>query len=253
MGSLLVATVVFASVLGGGLAGLALRSKLPEHHQDSDSKDVVKLIMGLIATISALVLGLLINSARISFATQESEVQQVGAGIGQLDHALAIYGPEAAEARNFLRQFVASDLKRIWPDDSGAAVKLSARSARDAGDELADRISSLSPRTKIQQGAKSRALQLLTQTGQTRRLLYDQTNSLLSWTFLAVMVSWLVALFVGYGLLTRYSAPVLAAMFVGAFCVAGAIFLIFDLNQPYSGLMKISSAPIRNALDQVDR
>ena len=250
MDSLPVAVLVFACVFGGGLTGLALHGKLPEHHQDSDSKEVVKLIMGLIATVSALVLGLLIYSARIAFTTQESEVQQVGASIGQLDHALALYGPETAEARTLLRQVVASELKRIWSIDSDAAVEPGAGSTRNAADELADRIAGLSPGTETQQRAKSRAQQLLEQTGVTRRLLYEQSNSLLSWMFLAVMVSWLVALFVGYGFLTRYNATVVAAMLVGAFCVSGAIFLILDMNRPYTGLMQISSAPIRNALDR---
>src|SRR5271165_4009536 len=104
MSSLLLATVVFGCAFGGGLIGILLHHKLPEHHQESDSKDVVKLVMGLVATIFALVLGLLIYSARISFATQESEVHQLGAGIGRLDRAFAIYGPETKEAREFLRQ-----------------------------------------------------------------------------------------------------------------------------------------------------
>jgi Na+/H+ antiporter NhaC len=253
MSSLLVATVVFGCAFGGGLAGIVLHGKLPEHHQQSDSKDVVKLVMGLIATIAALVLGLLIASAHSAFATQESEVQQLGVDIGQLNRVLALYGPEAKEARDLLRQIVAGELNKIWPNVGGAAVRLDAPPAREAGDELAERIAGLSPKTDLQQFAKSRALQLLVQMGETRRLLYEQSSSSLSLPFLAVLVSWLVALFVGFGLLTRYNATVFTALVVGAFCVAGAIFLILEMNRPYSGLMQISSAPIRNALDQIGR
>ena len=171
--------------------------------------------------------------------------------VGQLDKVLAIYGPETKEARDLLRHYVAGELNRIWPNDSGAAVKLGGPHALYPGDELFERIASLSPKTDIQQAGKNRALQIVAQLGEVHRLLYEQSNGLLSWSFLAVLVSWLVALFVGYGFLTRYNAAILTSLFVGAFCVASAIFLILDMNQPYSGLMHISSAPIRNALDQL--
>jgi len=253
MSSLLVATIVFGCAFGGGLVGIVLHHKLPECRQEDDSRDVVKLVMGLVASIFALVLGLLIYSARISFAAQESDVQQLGAGIGQLDHALAIYGPETKEARDLLREYVAGELNRIWPKDGDANVGLGPPSARDVGDELADRIASLSPKTDIQQLGKGRALQLVAQLGETRRLLAEQSSGLLSWSFLAVLVSWVTALFVGYGFLTRYNAVILTSLFVGASCVAGAFFLIVDMNRPYSGLMHISSAPVRNALDQIGR
>ena len=96
-------------------------------------------------------------------------------------------------------------------------------------------------------------MQLLVQLGETRRLLYEQSNGSLSLPFLVVLVSWLVALFVGFGLLTRYNATVFMALIVGAFCVAGAIFLILEMNRPYSGLMQISSAPIRHAMDAISQ
>jgi hypothetical protein len=253
MNSLFVATVVFACAFGGGLVGIVLHQKLPEHHLESDSKDAVKLVLGLVASVFALVLGLLIYSARISYGTQVSAVQHLGAGIGQLDQVLAIYGPETNETRDFLRQYVAGELNRIWPNDSGAAVKLSELPARHAADELAERIVSLSPQTEIQRHVKNRALQLVAQLAETRRLLYEESSGFLSWAFLAVLMSWLVALFVGYGFLTRYSAAILTALFAGAICVAGAMFLVVDVNLPYSGLMHISSAPIRNALDHIGR
>ncbi len=253
MTPLLVATIVFGCVLGGALAGIAIHRKLPERQQESDSKDVVKLVMGLIATIAALVLGLLIASAHSAYATQDSEVQQLGADIGQLDRVLAIYGPEANQARDLLHQIVAGELRRIWRNNRDPAVKLDAPPARAAEDELAARIAGLSPKTDVQQFGKSRALQLLVQMGQTRRLLYEQSGGSLSLPFLSILVSWLTALFVGFGLLTRYNATVLTALFVGAFCVSGAIFLILEMGRPYSGFMQISSSPIRNALDEIGR
>ena len=93
----------------------------------------------------------------------------------------------------------------------------------------------------------------MTTMGTTIRLLYEQAGGSLSWPFFVVLVFWLVVLFAGFGLYARRNATVIAALFVGALTVAGAIFLILEMNRPYSGLMEISSAPIRDALAQIGR
>ena len=248
MAPLLVALVVLGCAFGASVAGIVLHRKLPEHHQDAESKDVVKLVMGLIATMAALVLGLLIASAHGSYDTQESEVQRLGVDVVQLDRALAHYGPDATEARNLLRQVVADEIERNWPDHGGASAKVKLPPGRAAGENLYDQIVNLSPKTEAQRFGQGRALQLLTTMGETRRLLYEQSGGSISWPFLVILVSWVVALFFGFGLLAHYNATVLAALFVGALSVAGAIFLILEMNQPYSGLMRISSAPLRHAM-----
>jgi hypothetical protein len=246
MSALFVGLIVFACAFGGALLGIFLHRKLPVHHREADTKDVVKLVMGLIATIAALVLSLLIATAHSSYGTQESEVQALGVHIVQLDAILANYGPDAADARALHRQIVAAQLKRIWPDDG--ATNLRAPMSPAAGEDLMDRVANMPATTDAQRLAKSRALQLITQIGETRGLLYEQAGGSLSWPFFVILVFWVVMLFVGFGFLTRSNATVLVAFFVGALSVAGAIFLILEMNRPYSGLMQISSAPIRSAL-----
>jgi len=209
--------------------------------------------MGLMATIAALVLSLLIASAPTSYDTHASEVQRLGVRIVELDRVLAHYGPDTTEARNLLRQTVAAQLNQIWPNQGVATMNLGAPVAREAGEDLYDDLANLSPKTDAQRVGKGRALQLLTEMGETRRLLYEQAGGSLSWPFLVVLVSWLTFLFVGFGLLTNNNATVLTALFIGAFCVAGAIFLILEMNRPYSGVMQISSAPIRHALAEIGR
>ncbi len=108
MGSIAIGGIVFACTFGGALVGMMLRAVLPEHHVSPDSKDVVKLGMGLIATLAALVLGLLIASAKSSFDGQRTGFQQLAANLVLLDHALARYGPETKGAREALRRLVTS-------------------------------------------------------------------------------------------------------------------------------------------------
>lgn len=249
MSPLLVGLVVFVCTFCGALAGIALHYKVPLHHKEEDSKEVVKLVLGLIATISALVMSLLIATAHTAYVTQESEVQTLGVRIVQLDRVLASYGPDAAEARAIFRHLVAARLEQAWPNRGGARQGPGATHQSDQG--LVERVVGLQPATDGQRFAKSRALQLLTDIGDARQLLYEQAGGAISWPFLVVLVFWLVVLFVGFGFLARSNGTVLVALFVGSLSVAGAIFLVLDMNQPFSGLMHISNAPIRMALDAI--
>ena len=109
--------IALACVFGGALLGMALRRILPEHHLSADSKDVIKLGMALTATMSALVLALLINSAKGSYDTQRSEVTQLSANLILLDRVLAHYGPETRTARDLLSRTATGMIARIWPED----------------------------------------------------------------------------------------------------------------------------------------
>jgi len=253
MNSIQIAVLVFICVLGGAVAGMLLHGRLPTHHRDGDAKDVIKLVMGLIATIAALVLSLLIASAHSAYDTQESEVRQLAVHVALLDRLLAHYGPEAADARAVLKEVVAADVARIWPDEGVGSAKLPSPEARLRGEDMFGMIAGLSPHTDEQRFGQARALQLLTDMANTRRLMAEQAGGSLSWPFFVVLVFWLVMLFVGFGLFARFNATVFAAHFVGALSVAGAIFLILEMNRPYSGLMQISSAPIHRALEQLGR
>ena len=251
MNSTLIAVLVFVFVFGGALAGVSIR--VPAHHQDADTKDVVKLVMGLVATIAALVLSLLIASAHSSYDVQESEVQLLGAQLVQLDEVFAHYGPESSDARAQLRRMVKVELARLWPDAGAARAGMQGSQNYIPAEDLFDTVARLTPQSEAQRSAQARALQLMTSMGTTIRLLHQQAGGSLSWPFFVVLVFWLVVLFAGFGLYARRNATVIAALFVGALTVAGAIFLILEMNRPYSGLMKISSAPIRDALAPIGR
>ena len=254
MSPILVGLIVFGCTFCGALAGIALHRKLPLHHKEADSNDVIKLVLGLIATISALVMSLLIASAHTAYATQESEVQALGVHIVQLDRVFASYGPDAGESRKIFRHLVAARLEQAWPDRGGAKLGSSPlRVTRETDEELIAHVVNLQPTTDSQRFAKSRALQLLTDIGDARQLLYEQAGGSISWPFLVVLVFWLVVLFVGFGFLTRSNGTVLVALFIGSLSVAGAIFLVLDMNQPFSGLMHISNAPIRLALEAISQ
>ena len=115
MSATAIGLVVFVLVFGSALLGILVHKALPEHHLSADSKDVVKLGIALIATMSALVLSLLVASAKSAFDTRSNQLVQVSADIILLDRALARYGPETKDARSLLRNSVATVVERFWP------------------------------------------------------------------------------------------------------------------------------------------
>jgi hypothetical protein len=253
MSSLAVAALVFGCTFLGALAGLRLHTRLPDSHLDANSKDVIKLVMGLIATMAALVLGLLISSAHRSYDAQEAEVQQLGVHLFQLDRTLEQFGQDARDARSLLRQIVVAEVEYASTSDGAGVATDKPMKAQKEAAELFDKIASLSPKTDAQRFVQGQALRLLAGLGDTRLLLNEQARGSISWPFLVVLVFWLTVLFVGFGLFARRNPTVIAALFLGAISVAGAIFLILELNRPHGGVMQISIAPIRNALTQMTR
>jgi hypothetical protein len=253
MGSTTVAALSFACTFLGAVLGLVLRARLPDDQVGGESGDAIKLVMGLIATVAALVLGLLISSAHRSYDAQEAEVQQLGVHLFQLDRTLERFGQDASDARRLLHRIVSAEIE--WSstkDGTGVATDKPLQAQKEAA-ELFDKNASLSPKTDAQRFMQGQALRLLSGLGDTRLLLNEQARGSISWPFLVVLVFWLTVLFVGFGLFARANPTVIAALFLGALSVAGAVFLILELNRPYDGVMEISIAPIRNAFTQMTR
>jgi len=244
MSSLSVSLTVFACVFGGALLGLLLRAALPTHHLGADSKDVVKLGTGLVGTMAALVLGLLVASAKGSYDAQSSELTQLSANVALLDRLLAHYGPETKDARDLLRGVVGHILDRMWSQDRAVSSAPTAA----GGEALYEKIQGLSPKDDTQRWLQSQALSLGMGIGQTRWLMYEQRAIGVSTPLLVVLVLWLTIIFVSFGLFAPPNATVIASLAVSALSVSGAVFLILEMYSPYAGLIQISSAPLRAAL-----
>ena len=254
MSSLAVSGIVFACVFGGTLLGIVLRAILPEQHLSSESKDVVKLGMGLIGTMTALVLGLLIASAKGSFDTQRNGLSQLAANIIVLDRALAHYGAESKDVRDMIRASVADMLQRTWPEENSEPGRKEGKSATEGRYEgLYDKILALSPKNDAQRAYQMQALNTAMSIAQTRWSLAEQKGSSIPIPFLVVMVSWLTLLFASFSLFASPNATVIVTLLICALAVSSAIFLILELDRPFEGLIQISSAPLRNALLQLGR
>jgi len=239
--------IAFAFIFGGALFGILLRAVLPELHTNTDSRDVVRLGMGLLATVSALVLGLLIASAQSSFQTQSNQIKQITANIILLDNLLARSGPRGQPARIMLRRSVDTLVERIWREKNLNPANVAPFAASAESQLFFDKLQDLSPQNDVERIFQTRAIQIGIDLAQTR-VLFAQTDSAIPMPFLAVLVLWLTIIFASFGLFTQSNATVVAALFICALSTSSAIFLILELGHPFSGLMTISSAPLSNAL-----
>jgi hypothetical protein len=246
-----IASIVFACVLTSALFSMLLRAILPEHHLSKDTRDVVMLTMGLIATMVALVLGLLIASAKSSFDLENSGIQQTAANIIKLDRALARYGPETKEIREKFQRLIALRIQQIWPEGGSIAAKVDTPEKTRASEDIVGAIHNLSPKTETQRELQSRAQQIGLDIMGARWLVLVQAVNTVPPLFLVLLVFWLCILFAGFGLFAPRNATVIVAFVLCALAVSSAIFLILEMNNPLGGLIKISSLPLRYALSQL--
>jgi hypothetical protein len=238
--------IVLVCIFGGALLGMSLRLILPQHHLSNESKEVIKLGMGLTATMSALVLALLIASAKSSYDAQKNELTQISANVILLDHMLAHYGPETKTARDLLHRYAALMVDQLWPATSSDGAQSVPTSA--LGQNFYDSIEELSAQNEPQRSLKGQVEKMSIDLAQTRWLLFEQGGSSIPMPFLVLLVFWVTIIFLSFGLFAPPNATVIATLFLCALSVSGAIFLILELDRPFGGVIQISSAPLRNAV-----
>jgi len=244
-----IATLSFLLIVAGTAVGMLVGRRLPDHHMESSSKDVVRTAMGMIATMTALVLGLVTASAKSAFDTDDTAVKHTAGSVIALDRYLAAYGPETKAIRDALRATVMQKVDAIW-DDSARELKSGVPGA-SGGERLIGAILELKPATDAQRWYQSRALDASTEVMQTRWFIFNGSGRSVPQLFLIVIVGWLTILFGSFGLFAPRNTTVIVALLVCALSVAGSIFLILEMDDPFGGVMRISDAPMRFALAQM--
>ena len=240
-------------MFGGALLGLLLTNLLPEHHLKDKSKDTVKVVAGMIATLAALVLGLLVGSAKSSFDAMNTEITQSSTKVILLDRALAGFGPETKDARKQLRDGVAALIETVWPEEKKAEGGLAGVERSNRIEALQAKLRELTPSTDLQRQLLSQAQQINSDLLQSRWLVIEQAQSVLPTPFLVVLLFWLTMLHISFGLLATRNGTVITVLLISALSVSGAIFIILEMNRPLQSMIKVSSAPMRKALEHLGK
>jgi hypothetical protein len=165
-----------------------------------------------------------------------------------LDQLLAQYGPEAATVRNLLRGAVEAIADRIWQENSPISARKMPYEVTAAGEAFIMKLRQLRPQIDEQRSFKDRAIQVSENIAHTRWLLFAQSDNPIPMPFLIVLIFWISIIFANFSLFADPKPIVIGALVVFALSAAAAIFLVLELGQPFSGIMQISSIPLRSAL-----
>jgi hypothetical protein len=252
MTALYYALITFVCTSAAALLGMNVRAKLPETHLNKESQDVIRLGMGLVATMTALLLGLVTAAAKGSFDTQDVAVKNAAAGILTLDRLLARYGPETQPSRDLLKKAVADRLEAMWPPNGARPADLDTSRPPStepaAAEQFENQILQLSPQTDTQRWLKSEALKITEEVVRTRFRLLGSATGAVPKALLMVVIFWLSMTFGSFGLTAPRNATVVTVLMISALSVAAAVFLILELDGPFEGLIRISSDPLRYVL-----
>ena len=243
----IIGLITFGLLLVAIVAGM----RFSEERFDKSTKETVKLAVSLVSTMSALVLGLLVSSAKSSYDTVRSEVIEMSAKAVFVDRLLQGYGPDAAEARTRLREAMEANMNRLWPQEARRSGDLTPPA--EAGNAFYLALQNLTPKDDIQRSLKTETISSAIDIGKVRTLLLAQSVPSVSMVMLVVLVSWLVIIFFSFSMLAPINGPAIVALVISALSVCGAIALILELDRPFGGLIGLSSEPMRNALVQIGK
>lgn len=241
-----------ASILIGAAMGMVLKRALPADLLEGGSKEAIRLGAGFLSTLAALVIGLMIASAKNTYDSQNTNIRQLGTNAVLVDQMLTQYGPEAKAARTLLREIIPSATLRIWQENAAGKGGGSAFFVSEMAERFYNAVEGLKPATPEQTSLKSRIIQLTIDIGRTRLLVFTQGDDAIPLPFFVVLVFWLVAIFASFSLFAEPSPIVVASTLLFALSVSSALFLIVDLSHPFQGLMQVSNHHLHMVLPKIE-
>jgi hypothetical protein len=242
-----VGLLVLVCTFAGALLGMLLRSILPPHHLGNEARDTVKLGIGLVATITALILGLVTASAKEAFDSADRALKDAAANVLSLDRVLARYGPETADIRAALKRTVAERVDMIWTRRPEHGPFDLAGSTHEI-ELLPANIRRLEPKNDDQHMLRARALDLTETMMRSRWHVSVGLRTSIRPQFLGVLLFWLTVTFTSFGMLGERNMTVVAVLLVCAISVAGAVFLVLELDGPFEGVITVSPEPLKYAI-----
>lgn len=251
MGASVTATAISAIIAGvifvGSLIGLALPRVLPERHLSKDTLDAIKLGTGMLSVLASLVLGLLIATVKTSFDTTASQVRAYAADLIVLDETLRDYGEAALPIRRMVRDYTAGLLHDVWQSDDHPYLTEN-RVMGDKLESVRDRIRDLPHNTPDQSWLVDRCLQIVTSLLRERWLLIEHGGPSVHPLIIWLLVSWVVAIFMSFGINAPRHATMIAAFLVISVAIGSAMFMVLEMDTPFEGVLRISSLPVEIAL-----
>jgi hypothetical protein len=251
MHSLAVSSLVFGLIFLSALVGMAIRRAAPDDHFSSEAKDTVRLAVGLVVTMTGLVLGMLVSSAKGFYDSEKAQVAEMSSQVIVFNDLLRTYGPETEQTRTDARRSVSAAVDRIWPPQKSEGVQLRPQTADQ---ELYKDLERLTPKTDTQAAIKAQLLGVTGSMKKTYWVMYLQSvQTSMPIPLLVVVTSWLMAIFISFGVFAPRNSTVILTLIVCALSVSAAVLIIMSMYLPFSGILKISPVAVRDALTQMTK
>lgn len=267
MNELAGAATLLLVLLGGSALGVFVRPFLSERHRSAETTDLIRLVVTMLVTFAALVLGLLTTSVKASFDSVDDDLRSFAINIIQLDRSLRQYGSETDRARAVLRSYTAAAIASTWttePKPPGnyypsrvspppSADSIESTSLGDMLTRLEVDLRRLEPQDPMH---RRLALVILNQFERLTRMrwrLIEEAHSSISMPFYIVLTLWLVIVFASFGLSAPRNILSYITILLGALSIASVIYVILDLDTPFTGILMVSSQPMRDALAELSR
>ena len=249
MNHVVIGLVSFAAIFSGALIGLFFRRRLPGHHLSAETQSVVNVAVAVIATLSALVLGLMISAANNSFTKRSDEIRELSLQVIRVERNLRRYGPDADDARAKLRAWASIKLEQLSPE-KGRPVP-SPQTGIQTLESVQDALLALTPIDERQKYLRTLCLTLSSNLIYERWSLEQHSGHSIPVPFLVLLIFWLAIVFASFGLFAPSNATILIALFLCSVAVSGGIYLIEELDNPTSGLIQVPLDPMRRALVEI--
>jgi hypothetical protein len=265
MRELIETLVLLALLLGVSYTGLFLQRWMREHHRSRDTVDAVRLVITILVTFAALVLGLLVTSVKSNFDAHTEGVRHLGTRLVELDARLREYGPQVDPIRAMMRRYTAAAIATTWPDEPAPKGDYpshvnSIRSGSVEGGELTEllmradaMVQQLATGTTLQSHVAFLVQSAMEATLQARWAVIESAVPTISWPFLLLLMFWLVIIFTVFGLTSPRNGVIHVVIVLSAVSLSSSLFLILELDTPFGGFISVSSQPLRDALLHMDQ
>ena len=251
MNEVVIGLISFVAIFGSALLGISAARALPEHHLSDETRTAVSVSTAVVGTLSALVLGLMISTASSSFSARSSQVTAISVDLIRINRMMQRYGPEADDVRAKLRTYATAKTQDLFP--ASGEPSRSSEATVAMMETTQDAILSLVPADEGHRWLRSQALTLSDGLLQARWLLAEQEASSIPFPFLVLLIFWLTIVFASFGLFAPRNGTAIVVLCLCSMAVSGGITMILELGSPFSGLVRVSAEPMRDALAQIMR
>ena len=246
MDSLHVTFTTFGIICAAIASGFILRRLLHEHHLSPQTQDAVKLATGIIATLAALVLGLLVASGKQGFDSRAAEARTFVINLTLLDRSMRLYQPPLTEERTAMAKFAEDMRDKLWNEDS----RLGNNDALSQLDQIRNKFRNLDPQTLQDQSLKARYMSLSDGLILAANELLQDGNDIPP-AFVVIVDAWLAIIFLGFGLFAPFNRVSIAALVIAAAAVALSLLIIIEMSEPFQGLITISPKMMDEGIAQI--